>query len=138
MLENSSIQVPATSRPRRRPRLPIEAQARRVEQLRRSFQRVLRRRPTLIEKASMLRAAALVARAEALALDPHSDPNVVVKVNNLASRILRVLNIRLVESAPRKTTPVGLRLARERWAANDEAKGATVKDTNSDGRRTAD
>jgi hypothetical protein len=45
----------------------------------------------LIEKAAMLRAAALVARAEALALDPNADVGEVVKLNNLVARALRSL-----------------------------------------------
>ena len=91
MLESSSVQVASVPRRRQRPRLPIEAQARRVEELRRAFQRTLNRRPTLIEKAAMKRAAGLVARAEAVALDPNADINEVVKLNNLANRILRSL-----------------------------------------------
>jgi hypothetical protein len=83
----------------------------------------------------MLRAAALVARAEMLALDPNADVLNVVRLNNLASRILRVLNIR-IGAPPKNTTPAGLRLARERWDANDEAKGATMKENH--GRRAAD
>jgi hypothetical protein len=90
-VENLSVQAATMSRPRQRPRLPTDAQARRVEELRRAFQRSLNRRPTLIEKAAMLRAAALVARAEALALDPNADVNQVVKLNNLAGRALRSL-----------------------------------------------
>ena len=90
-VENTSIQAAAMSRPRRRRRLPSAGQERRVEELRRAFQRKLNRRPTLIEKAAMLRAAALVARAEALALDPNADVGEVVKLNNLANRILRLL-----------------------------------------------
>src|SRR5438874_652192 len=124
MLENAAVQVTPMPRPRRRPRLPTDAQARRVEQLRRAFQRVLRRRPTLVEKASMLRAAALVARAEALALDPNANVADVVKLNNLASRTLRVLGIR-IEAAPKKAAPAGLRFARERWAAEETKKAKT-------------
>jgi hypothetical protein len=90
-VENTSIQVAAMSRPRRRRRLPSAGQERRIEELRRAFQRSLNRRPTLIEKAGMLRAAALVARAEALALDPNADVGEVVKLNNLAGRALRSL-----------------------------------------------
>ena len=41
----------------------------------------------------MLRAAALVARAEALALDPGADVTELVKVNNLAARALRTLGL---------------------------------------------
>jgi hypothetical protein len=91
--------------------------------LRRAFQRVLNRRPTLIEKASMLRAAALVARAEALALDPNADVTDVVKLNNLAARTLRALGIK-IEPVPPKTTPAGLQRARARWAADEQAKAA--------------
>jgi hypothetical protein len=131
MLENVVIQVPAMSRSRRRPRLPTEAQARRVEELRRAFQRVLNRRPTLIEKASMLRAAARVARAEALALDPNANVADVVKLNNLAARSLRALGVR-VEPVPPKTTPAGLTIARARWAA-EEAKRAAKQAAASQG-----
>jgi hypothetical protein len=86
MLENASVQVTTVPRRRQRPRLPIEAQARRVEELRRAFQRSLNRRPTLIEKAAMLRAAALVARAEAAALDPTMPVAELTKLVNLARR----------------------------------------------------
>jgi hypothetical protein len=134
MLENVAIQVPTMSRSRRRPRLPTDAQARRVEQLRRAFQRVLNRRPTLIEKASMRRAAALVARAEMLALDPNANVADVVKLNNLAGRTLRAFGIR-IEASPKKTALGGLTIARARWAeqrAQEQAKAvreATAKDT---------
>jgi hypothetical protein len=123
MLENVAIQVPAMSRPRRRPRLPTDAQARRVEELRRAFQRMLNRRPTLIEKASMLRAAALVARAEALALDPNADVADVVKLNNLASRTLRVLNLK-IEPASSRTVSRVQELRRARWEEQDAAEAA--------------
>jgi hypothetical protein len=103
MLENAPVQVTPMTRPRRRPRLPTDAQARRVEELRRAFQRLLNRRPTLIEKAAMLRSAALVARAEALALDPSADVNEVVKLNNLAARALRALGIKT--ERPEKPPP---------------------------------
>jgi hypothetical protein len=68
----------------------------------------------LIEKAAMLRSAALVARAEALALDPSADVNEVVKLNNLAARTLRALGIRAVE--PPQAKARGLEVARQRWA----------------------
>jgi hypothetical protein len=67
----------------------------------------------------MVRSAALVARAEALALDPNADVNEVVKLNNLAARTLRALGIRAVEPpAPKKSG--GLALARQRWAEDAE------------------
>jgi hypothetical protein len=129
MLENSSAQVTSMYRRRQRPRLPTEAQARRVEELRRAFQRLLGRRPTLIEKAAMLRSAGLVARAEALALDPNADVNEVVKLNNLAARTLRALGIRAAEP-PAKARGNGLELARQCWAeaekkAETEARAAS-------------
>jgi hypothetical protein len=122
MLKNAAVQVTPMPRPRRRPRLPTDAQARRVEELRRAFQRLLNRRPTLIEKAAMLRAAALVARAEALALDPRADVNELVKLNNLAGRALRLLGLK-TEPPPAKAR--GLALARQRWAETEKAKKAT-------------
>ena len=94
MLENTAVQGAATTRPWRRPRLPTEPQQRRVEELRRAFQRMLKRRPTLVEKADILRAAALVARAEAAALDPNADIHQVIRINNLANRILRSLGFK--------------------------------------------
>jgi hypothetical protein len=127
-VENTSVQAPAMSRRRQRPRLPTDAQARRVEELRRAFQRLLNRRPTLIEKAAMLRSAALVARAEALALDPNADVNKVVKLNNLAARTLRSLGIK---TAPGKAPPREfLEMRRQRWAAQEQqAKAArTVRE----------
>jgi hypothetical protein len=90
-VENASVQAAAMSRRRQRPRLPSAGQERRVEELRRAFQRMLNRRPTMIEKAAMSRTAGLVARAEALALDPGADVTELVKVNNLAARALRAL-----------------------------------------------
>jgi hypothetical protein len=117
MLENATVQVTTVPRRRQRPRLPIEAQARRVEELRRAFQRSLNRRPTLIEKAAMLRAAALVARAEAAALDPTMPVAELTKLVNLARRAQQQLPLRLVK-------PRGLLRARERWEADEKAKAA--------------
>jgi hypothetical protein len=137
MLENVAIQTPAMSRPRRRPRLPTDAQARRVEQLRRAFQRILNRRPTLIEKAAMLRAAALVARAEALALDANADVLDVVRLNNLASRTLRVLGIR-IEAAPKKTAAAALAqsMRQARWAEAERRKSKSTPIEDPDGEAT--
>jgi hypothetical protein len=102
MLENASVQVAPVVRRRQRPRLPIEAQARRVEELRRGFQRALNRRPTLIEKAAMLRAAALVARAEAAALDPTMPVGELTKLINIADRACRRLPL---DGLRRRPTP---------------------------------
>jgi hypothetical protein len=120
-----SVQAATMLRPRQRPRLPTDAQARRVEELRRAFQRTLNRRPTLIEKAAMLRAAALVARAETAALDPNADVSEVVKLNNLAGRALRSLpGERRAKLAASLRT---LELRRERWAGQDRARKAAEK-----------
>jgi hypothetical protein len=113
-------------RRRQRPRLPIEAQARRVEELRRGFQRSLNRRPTLIEKAAMLRAAALVARAEVAALDPNMDVGELTKLVNIADRAVRRLGFRAI-AAERSAGPVAARvleLRRQRWEEAVEAKAA--------------
>jgi hypothetical protein len=113
MFENTAVQGAAPTRPWRRPRLPTEPQQRRVEELRRAFQRMLKRRPTLVEKADILRAAALVARAEAAALDPNADIHQVIRINNLANRILRSLGFKF---APPPAKARGLELSRARWA----------------------
>jgi hypothetical protein len=121
MLENASVQVTTVLRRRQRPRLPIEAQARRVEELRRGFQRSLNRRPTLIEKAAMLRAAALVARAEAAALDPAVPVGELTKLVNIADRAVRRLGLKIeAASGP----PRGLERARARWAQQESNKAA--------------
>lgn len=117
MLENASVQVTSVLRRRRRPRLPIEAQARRVEELRRGFQRALNRRPTLIEKAAMSKAAALTARAEAAALDPTMPVAELTKLANIADRAVR----RLKTTEPDKPLP-GLERARARWDAQAQSE----------------
>jgi hypothetical protein len=121
MLENAPVQVTTVPRRRQRPRLPIEAQARRVEELRRGFQRSLNRRPTLIEKAAMLRAAALVARAETAALDPAVPVGELTKLVNIADRAVRRLGLKIeAASGP----PRGLERARARWAQQESNKAA--------------
>jgi hypothetical protein len=125
MLENASVQVTTVPRRRQRPRLPIEAQARRVEELRRGFQRALGRRPTLIEKAALLRAAALVARAEMAALDPMMPVAELTKLINIADRSVRRLPL---DGLRRRPTPAGLTFARARWDADEQARAATATD----------
>jgi hypothetical protein len=71
----------------------------------------------LIEKAAMLRAAALVARAEAAALDPTMPVAELTKLVNLARRAQQQLPLR-----PPK--PRGLQRARARWEADEKAKAA--------------
>jgi len=121
MLENASVQVTPVPRRRQRPRLPIEAQARRVEELRRGFQRSLNRRPTLIEKAAMLRAAALVARAEAAALDPTMSVAELTKLVNIADRAVRRLPRDGLRCRPMST----LREVRQRWDLQAQGAKAT-------------
>jgi hypothetical protein len=118
MLETASVQVTPVPRRRRRPRLPIEAQARRVEELRRGFQRALNRRPTLIEKAAMLKAAALTARAEAASLDPTMPVAELTKLANIADRAVRRLPLDGLRRRPMST----LREVRQRWDL--QAQGA--------------
>jgi hypothetical protein len=119
----ASVQVTTVPRRRQRPRLPIEAQARRVEELRRGFQRALNRRPTLIEKAAMLRAAALVARAEAAALDPAVPVGELTKLCGIADRAVRRLPLDGLRRRPALTLALQQR-RRARWAADEQAKAA--------------
>jgi hypothetical protein len=129
MLENTAVQGAATTRPWRRPRLPTEPQKRRVEELRRAFQRAIKRKPTLVERADILRAAALVARAEAAALDPNADIHQVIRINNLANRILRSLGFKFAPP-PASGGDGGLTIARARWEEQRKAREATTaKDT---------
>src|SRR5262249_62165525 len=60
-------------------------QGRRARQLRRAFQRLLRRRPTTIERVTMDRCALLVARAEAAAADPNRTHNSAVSLAGTAA-----------------------------------------------------
>src|SRR5262245_22464001 len=58
----------------------------RVKQLRRAYQRQLKRRPTMIERTAMERAARLTSRAEAAAVDPNVPADLVVRLDNAAAR----------------------------------------------------
>jgi hypothetical protein len=127
ILENTSVQAAAMPRPRQRPRLPTDAQARRVEELRRAFQRALNRRPTLIEKAAMLRAAALVARAETAALDQTVPVAELTKLVNIADRAVRRLPLDGERPAKLAAALRTLELRRERWAGQDRARKAAEK-----------
>jgi hypothetical protein len=66
----------------------------------------------------MLRAAALVARAEAASLDPNMDVGELTKLVNSADRAVRRLGVRVETLAPQRA----LQRARRRW---DEAEQAT-------------
>ena len=61
-------------------------QERRGAALRRSFQRELGHRPTMLQSTLMQRAAVLTARAEAAALDLRAKPNDVVRLDGAAHR----------------------------------------------------
>ena len=64
MLEN--LPVKASAMP-----ASNDAQASRMRQLKRAYQRALGRKPTVLEQVAMVRAAQLTARAEAAMLDPN-------------------------------------------------------------------
>jgi hypothetical protein len=121
MLENMSVDSATMPRPIRRSgrwvRLPTEPHARRVERLRRAFQRELGRKLTLIEKTAVFKAALLTAKAEAAALDPYTSVEELTKVVNLADRAVRRLPL---DGLRRRPTPAGLQRARARWAAAEE------------------
>ena len=57
-----------------------------VAALRRSFQRVLRRKPTRLQRELMDRAAILTTKAKLAALDPTVSPNDLVRLDGLAAR----------------------------------------------------
>jgi hypothetical protein len=86
----------------------ITAQERRMAQLRRAYQRVLRRKPTMIERAAMERAARLTARAEVAALDPDATLDDVVRIDNAAARARARLADLIGGLGRRKKEPAGL------------------------------
>ena len=65
---------------------PRAAQERRIAELKRAYQRVLRRKPTMIERTAMERAGRLTARAEAAAVDPAVTIDDLVRLDNAAAR----------------------------------------------------
>jgi hypothetical protein len=65
---------------------PSDAQAKRVAQLKRAYQKQLRAHPTTIQRQLMTRAAVLTAKAEAAALDPNVSLEDVVRLDNVAAR----------------------------------------------------
>src|SRR5262245_1929194 len=65
---------------------PIAAPDKRITELRKAFQRCLRRKPTMIERTAIERAARLTARAEAAAIDPDVTLDDLVRIDNLAAR----------------------------------------------------
>jgi hypothetical protein len=80
LLENAPLHVAA------KPATPA-AQVERTRRLRRSFLRqYLKRRPTRLEALALDRAASLTALSEALAADPTSHPDTLVRLENLAVR----------------------------------------------------
>jgi hypothetical protein len=60
----------------------------RLEELRRSLQRQLRRKPNVYEKAALDRAALLALRAEIAARDPTSSSNDIVRLFNCSRRAI--------------------------------------------------
>src|SRR5262249_54709168 len=65
---------------------PIAAPDRRIAELRRAFQRALRRRPTMLERTAIERAARLTWRGGAGAVDVNPTPDGVVRLDNAATR----------------------------------------------------
>ena len=136
MVENMSVGTATKPRPIRRrapwARLPTEPHARRVERLRRAFQRELGRKLTLIEKTAVFKAAVLTAKAEAAALDPRTTVEELVKLTNIADRA--------VQRLPRQTEPpklpLGLLRARARWDAQAQPSENNSKAANAVRRET--
>jgi hypothetical protein len=66
--------------------VPIRTEPnKRVQQLKRSFQRVLRKRPTMVQRTAMERAAVLSYRAELAARDPTADLDAVLRADKAAA-----------------------------------------------------
>jgi hypothetical protein len=90
--------------------------------------------------AAVRRAAELVALSEQTRRDALCnggvDPDRLLRLDGAAARAVRALGLK-IEPVPPKTTR-GLQRARERWAADEKAKSATVKETNPNGRRAED
>ena len=80
-------------------------QGRRARQLRRAFQRLLKRRPTTIERVTMDRCALLVARAEKAAADPNATHDDVVRLDGAAVRAQRRM-VALFEAKRRPAAPL--------------------------------
>jgi hypothetical protein len=97
MLENMPAETASVPRRMRRPgkwvRLPTEAHARRVEVLRRAYTRAIGHKATTIERAAVLKAALLTAKAEAAALDPTVPVAELTKLVNIADRAVRQLGL---------------------------------------------
>jgi hypothetical protein len=66
-----------------------DAQARRVQQLRRCFQRELNHRPTVLQRSRIDTASVMKAKAEAAALDPSVSANDCVRLFNAAAKAER-------------------------------------------------
>src|SRR6516162_2390118 len=66
-------------------------QSRRVEELRRAFQKNLKRKLTVLERAAMERAMRLTVRAEQAALDQSVPVDLVTRIDNSAQRAQRRL-----------------------------------------------
>ena len=81
-----------------------DALERHVAALRRSFQRKLRHRPTLLQRELMHQAAILTAKAKQAALDPSVTLDDLVRVNGAASRA----RAEMLESFVRKPDPLAL------------------------------
>jgi hypothetical protein len=130
MLENMSVGTATV--PRRRPRggrwirLPTEPHARRVERLRRAFQRELGRKLTLIEQTAVYKAALLTAKAEVAALDPAADVGELTKLVNIADRAVRRLGLRaILAERPSKAAARVQEMRRQRWAAQAAQREAS-------------
>jgi hypothetical protein len=133
MLENMSVGTATVRRRVRRrapwARLPTEPYARRVERLRRAFQRELGRKLTLIEKTAVFKAAVLTAKAEVAALDPAADVGELTKLVNIADRAVRRLGFRsIVAERPARSASRVLALRRQRWEEAAAAKGTHASD----------
>jgi hypothetical protein len=80
------------------------AQNRRVEELRRAYQRRLRRRPTVLQRTIMINACVLTARAEIIAADPRCPINDYVRACRVASEARAAVEAMLAQAEPEEPT----------------------------------
>jgi hypothetical protein len=82
--------------------VPSDTQVHRIAQLKRAYQRQLKRKLTVFEQRAVDRALLLTALAENAACNPHVHPDTVVRLDGAASRARAAL-AKLVAAKPTPT-----------------------------------
>jgi hypothetical protein len=86
----------------------------RLDELRRALQRQLNRKPTMVERALLDRAALMMLRAEMAARDPASKSDDVVRLDNVSRRALNdFARVAGIDTARKKVKPSMADIERE-------------------------